>query len=118
MTHIVKVFFTIVSVLVFISCNDGTTLKGEIVLKAYREGTQSQDVLYLSNNGEYEVHSSGAFFYDNRVKGKYKKSIDTLFLYNVSEKNRLLSDTMLMKEGVLYRIMNDSICQSHFKLIK
>ncbi len=55
-------------------------LYGEVVYEACYEGTQNQAKLKLRKNGIFDIHWTGAFFYDEYFVGEFEERNDTLYL--------------------------------------
>jgi hypothetical protein len=92
-------------------------LYGNIVLKAYYEGTQTQALFTLRDNDDFVVHHTGAFFYDEFRKGKYILKQDTLFLNNSEYLHYTLSDTMLIRDGLLFQPGSDSLTRPDIRIM-
>jgi len=95
---------------------DNKLFFGKVLIRACYEGTQNQAVLKLRENGRFDLHQTGVFFYDQYYTGNYKKKSDTLFMDFENGKSRLLSDTMVIKKESIYKIKNDSIDTEVFYL--
>jgi hypothetical protein len=55
----------------------------DVIFRACYEGTQNQATFKLREGNKFELHWTGAFFYDEFFTGTYRESGDTLFLnYN------------------------------------
>ena len=55
-------------------------LYGKVIYEACYEGTQNQAKLKLRNNGNFDVHWTGVFFYDEYFVGDFEEKNDTLYL--------------------------------------
>ncbi|HLP93871.1 MAG TPA: hypothetical protein VK168_07520 [Saprospiraceae bacterium] len=59
---------------------DADILYGKVVYEACFEGTQNQAKFKLRENGHFDIHWTGVFFYDEYFIGKYEEKNDTLYL--------------------------------------
>ena len=87
---------------------------GKVNIQAYSEYGPSQATLKLRNNGKFDLHSTGVFFYDRLYLGDYKKMGDTIILDFKGIKSRIISDTLVIHGGNIYEIENDSLINSSF----
>jgi len=71
--------------------------------------------LYFRENGTFDSSSSSFFGY-NAVKGTYIQKNDTLFLDFLKGESRLLGDTLVIKDSVLYKVQNDTLVFTFYYL--
>lgn len=89
---------------------DLNKLYGKEIFHACYEGTQNQATFKLLEDNKFEIHWTGAFFYDEYFTGKYLQNGDTLFLdYNLNKPKRF-GEKILMdnNEGYLITIRSDN----------
>ncbi len=75
---------------------DLNKLYGDVIFRACYEGTQNQATFKLLENDKFELHWTGAFFYDEFFIGTYVKKNDTLFLDYKWEKPVRFGDKIFM----------------------
>jgi hypothetical protein len=91
---------------------DSENLESDISFRACYEGTQNQSTIKFRTDNSFEIHSTGAFFANKWYLGHWRLTGDTLFLKFNKEGNRLLSDTIILKDNHLIPIsqeFNDSL---------
>lgn len=89
---------------------------GKVVFRACYEGTQNQATFKLRDNGGFDIHCTGVFFYEEYFTGEYRRHGDTLFMNFNSEIPRTLDDTLIIKNGSLYKIRSDTLTSTFFYL--
>ena len=89
------------------------SLYGKVVFRACYEGTQNQATFKLRNENRFEIHWTGAFFYDEYFTGTYMQVGDTLILDYHSDKPIRFGDRILMDNEsellITIRTDNDSL---------
>ena len=95
---------------------DLDSVYGKTVFLACYEGTQNQATFKLRDSGKFDIHSTGVFFSDNFYTGKYSMKGDTILMDFDTEIPVMLSDTLIIKEGNLYRLKSDTLIKTHFYL--
>lgn len=119
----IKIFIPII--LLSISLIDGMfnpfridieSLYGRVTFRACYEGTQNQSTFVLRDNGNFEIHSTGVFFYDEYITGKYKRNGDTIFMYFGTKIPRLFGDTIIIKDENLFVLKKDTMTSNHYYL--
>ena len=95
---------------------DKNTFQSPVKIKCCYEGTMNTSTLYFRENGEFEDFTIGFFGYVDAEKGIYTQKNDTLFLNFTKGGNRLLSDTIIMKDSVLYKLQDDTLAQTFYYL--
>lgn len=88
---------------------------GDVTFRACFEGTQNQATFKLREPDKFEIHWTGAFFYDEFFKGKYSKVGDTLFLDYDGNRPKRFGDTILMdsKNDLLQTIRTEDDSLDH-----
>jgi hypothetical protein len=89
---------------------------GKVVFRACYEGTQNQATFKLRDSGKFDIHWTGVFFADNFYTGNYRQSRDTIFMNFNTEIPRLLDDTLITKNGYLWRLQSDTLVSTFFYL--
>ncbi|QHL88424.1 hypothetical protein GU926_13670 [Nibribacter ruber] len=69
---------------------------GKILFRACYEGTQNQATFKLREENTFELHATGAFFYDEFFLGSYIQKGDTLILDFRGKKPAHFSDKLFM----------------------
>ena len=95
---------------------DLDSVYGKTVFRACYEGTQNQATFKLRDSGKFDIHSTGVFFSNNFYTGKYSMKGDTILMDFDTEIPVMLSDTLIIKEGNLYRLKSDTLIKTHFYL--
>lgn len=86
-----------------------------IVFRACREGTQNQQTFYLKANSEFEIRST-SIIYINYFMGKYRRKQDTIFLKYSGERFKILSDTLIVRNNLIYNAHKDTLEPTYFYL--
>ncbi len=95
---------------------DLDSVYGKTVFRACYEGTQNQATFKLRDNGKFDIHWTGVFFSDNFYTGKYSMNGDTILMDFYTEIPRMLGDTLIINEEILYRLKSDTLTTTHFYL--
>ena len=91
---------------------DSESLESSVEMRACYEGTQNQSYIKFRSDKSFEIHSTGVFFNSHWFTGNWKMTSDTIFMKFNNEKNRLLSDTIIILNEYLIPIQeinNDSL---------
>lgn len=91
-------------------------IRGKILFKACYEGTQNEAKFYLREEKKFDVHWTGAFFYDEFFTGVYEKKGDTILLKFNKKQLDEFGDTLIIKGEDLFTKQNDSIFPTYFYL--
>jgi len=89
---------------------------GQVDFRACYEGTQNQATFKLRESGKFDIHWTGAFFYDEFFTGEYIKNGDTILLDFKTEIPRNLSDTLVIDGDYIYRLKLNTLISTHFYL--
>lgn len=84
---------------------------GKVIYQACYEGTQNQAILKLRANGEFDIHWTGVFGYDEYFLGKFEEKNDTLFFnFKNGTAPRNLENLAIKSKGkgILFFEKNDS----------
>ena len=95
---------------------DLDSVYGKTVFRACYDGTQNQATFKLRDNGKFDIHWTGVFFSDNFYTGKYSMNEDTILMDFYTEIPRLLGDTLIINEEILYRLKSNTLTTTHFYL--
>jgi len=76
-------------------------LESEVEFRACYVGTQNQSYIKFRKDKSFEINSTGVFFSDYWFTGNWRKNGDTIFMKFNKEKPRLLSDTIVIRNGYL-----------------
>lgn len=91
-------------------------LYGAVVTRACYEGTQNQATLKFRESGRFDLHATVVFGADRFLVGSYGRAGDTLFTWYEGERHWRLSDTLVLQDGRMMMIRNDSLLPSYFYL--
>jgi hypothetical protein len=80
---------------------DSENWESKVEMRACYEGTQNQSYINFREDNTFEIHSTGVFFASFWYWGQWEKNSDTLFLKFDTEKNKLLSDTIIIHNEYL-----------------
>jgi hypothetical protein len=83
---------------------DSENWESKVEMRACYEGTQNQSYIKFREDHTFEIHSTGVFFASFWYWGQWEKNSDTLFLKFDTEKNKLLSDTIIIHDEYLIPI--------------
>ncbi|MGB6036696.1 MAG: hypothetical protein WBG42_10555 [Cryomorphaceae bacterium] len=89
---------------------------GDVTFRACYEGTMNQATFKLRDDGDFDIHWTGAFFYDEYFTGNYVRRDDSLFMHYDNKVPRWLGDTLIVRDDYLYRLKSDSVLTTHFYL--
>jgi len=89
---------------------------GKVDTIAYYSGTQNQAILKLRENGNFDIHWTGAFFSDNFYIGKYERKGDSLIMDFESEIPRRFGRTLIIIDYEVFTIKSDSLIPTYFYL--
>lgn len=90
-------------------------LYGNVTFRACYEGTQNQAHLKLRQGDQFDLHWTGAFFYDEFYTGHYAKRSDTLLLrFDDTDVPSNLDDTLVIREKAIYRVTGDTVLSTGF----
>jgi len=95
---------------------DLESIYGQVTFRACYEGTQNQSTFVLRDNGNFEIHSTGVFFYDEYITGKYSRNGDTIFMHFSSKIPRLFGDTIVIKDKNLFVFKKDTMISNRYYL--
>jgi hypothetical protein len=90
------------------------TFQSPVKIKACYEGTMNTSHLYLRENGEFENFSIGWFAFVHYYKGTWRQHEDTLTMNYEKEKPNLLSEKMIIYNGYLYNIHEDTLITTNY----
>lgn len=91
--------------------------KGAILIKGRRDGTLSQIILSIREDGEFDVHST-SWFSDELYEGTYKLKSDTLLLTFTTEKYEHLGDSLILKDEEILSINKSRTDYIDYYLVK
>jgi len=83
---------------------DSENWESKVEMRACYEGTQNQSYIKFRENHTFEIHSTGVFFASFWHWGEWEKNSNTLFLKFETERNKLLSDTIIIHDEYLIPI--------------
>jgi len=83
---------------------DSENWESKVEMRACYEGTQNQSYIKFREDHTFEIHSTGVFFASFWYCGHWEKNSDTLFLEFDTDKNKLLSDTVIIHNEYLIPI--------------
>ena len=89
---------------------------GKVNFRACYEGTQNQATFVLRDNGKFDIHWTGVFFFDDYFTGEYVKKGDTLLLNFKTEVPQNLSDTLVIDGDYIYSLKKDKLVPTYFYL--
>jgi hypothetical protein len=89
---------------------------GDVTFRACYEGTMNQATFKLRDGGDFDLHWTGVFFYDEYFTGNYVMRADSIFMHFDNKIPRWLGDTLIVRDDYLYRLKSDSILTTHFYL--
>ncbi|MES2619630.1 MAG: hypothetical protein V4615_02175 [Bacteroidota bacterium] len=90
-------------------------MESMVEFRACYEGTQNQSFIKFRADKTFEINSTGAFFYDKWFTGNWRKSGDTIFMNFKNEApQKIISDTVIIKEGMLVPIGKIDSIKNHF----
>ena len=82
-------------------------LFGKIIYESCRKGTQSRATFVLRGENSFEIHSTGVFFHEEYLRGKYEQKNDTLELeYEGIGLNNNFGNVAIIKQGNGITILN------------
>lgn len=109
-------------VLIFLNFNFGwyrtnaDTFQSKVVKRACYEGTMNTSQLLLRKNGTFEDFNVGFFGISTYSHGHWTRTEDTLFFSRNIRGNKLLADTVLIKNNELHPIQSDSLRRGRYYL--
>lgn len=97
---------------------DENTFQSPVKIRCCYEGTMNTSRLYFRENGNFEDTNIGFFANVSRLEGTYTQKNDTLFLSFTKGESRLLGDTLVVKDSILYKIQSDTLALTYYYLGK
>lgn len=94
---------------------DENTFQSKVVIKACYEGTMNTGRLLLREDNTYEDFEIGFFAHVRYSSGTWKKNGDTILLsFEKGKRHNFLSDTLLIKDEMLYQFQSDTVISTYF----
>lgn len=84
-------------------------LYGKVIFQACYEGTQSHTVFKLRENDRFEIHSTGALFYDVYFTGQYLQRGDTLeLIYDKNVRSAVGEKLLMNNENRILTVLKEN----------
>jgi hypothetical protein len=92
------------------------TFQSPVKISCCYEGTMNTSWLYFRENSRFEDYNIGFFARVHTLKGTYTQKSDTLFLSFAKGKPRLLGDTLVIRDSVVYKVQGDTLAHTFYYL--
>jgi hypothetical protein len=114
---LIFVFFLLASIMIPYFRTDENFLQSKVQIKGIRKSTMNLSIILFRENGSFENVNIGWYGYVKYLKGNWKEIGDTIIIIEQKDTPVLLVPKNLIKHKSVYKIENDTLYPTYYKII-